>query len=586
MKGTALETDRFMQTVLDQMPEGVMVVAEPDGRIVFANAAAGRIIGQPLQPGRSLAELDATVRFLRASGEPFPLEDLPLRRSLEEGVLVHGQEFMIERPDGTRAAVLASSAPIATVSGEDRRAVAVFQDISERLQQEHALREVVARLEQARERQRTLGEITRAISASLNLEQVLEMIRRAVIEALGFDRAGIFLVDEERAVIRGVCGTDRAGNREDISWDEMPLTTDTDGPMERIYRQEIDYFLTEDWDRDGRWPPGHPSHGVRAHALIPFRAGNRVVGIVAVDNLVTQRPIGQEEVEELFLFADAAAVAIQNARLYAAAARHTSDLEAIVEARTAELRQTQEQLLSSERLVAIGSFAGRVAHDLRNPLNVLQLNLQLLRSRASSDPALSRPLERVEQAMNQAAALVTDLVDFARLGSPRPAPMRIEPLLRRLVEERTPPDGVQILLEIEPELPSIAADMEQIHRLLVNLVTNALQAMNRAGTVTLAARREGDRIALVVRDEGTGIAAETLPRIFEPLFSTRHRGNGLGLAVSRKIVESHAGEIHVDSCPGIGSTFTVLLPLAPPPAPASLSAGASAGGTTPTAPPQ
>jgi signal transduction histidine kinase len=572
MRGTALETDRFMQTVLDQMPEGVMVVAEAEGCVVFANAAAARIIGRPLPPGLPLAELEATVRLFRGSGEPLSLDELPLRRSLDEGARVQGQEFLVERADGTRMALLASSSPVDSVAGGGRRAVVVFQDITERLGQEQILRDIVARLERARERQRTLGEITRAISASLDLEQVLEMIRRAVIEVLGFDRAGIFLVDEERELIRGVCGTDREGRREDISWDELPLAADADGPMERIYRQEIDYFLTEEWDRDGRWPPDHPSHNVQAHALVPFRAGSRVVGIVAVDNLLTHRPIGQEEVAELFLFADTAAVAIQNARLYAAAARHSSELAATVEARTAELERAQEQLLHSERLGAIGAFAGRVAHDLRNPLNVLQLNLQLLRSRSGSDPALNRPLERVEQAMNQAAALVTDLVDFARLGMPRPAPMRVAPLLRRLVEERTPPEGVRVVLEIEPDLPSIAADMEQIHRALDNLVTNALQAMSDGGTLTLAGRREGEQIALVVRDEGSGIAAETLPRIFEPLFSTRPRANGLGLAVCRKIVESHAGEIHVDSRLGAGSTFTIMLPLSSP--------------LTPTAPPQ
>jgi signal transduction histidine kinase len=566
MRGTALETDRFSQTVLDQMPAGVMVAAGLEGRVVFANAAAERIVGQPLPPGRMLQELDATVHFFRGSGEAFPLEELPLHRSLHEGASVYGQEFIVERADGTRTALLVSSAPIATEDPDGPGAVAVFQDISERLQHEDALREIVARLEQVHERQRTLGEITRAISASLDLEQVLEMIRRAVIELLGFDRAGIFLVDEEHAVIRGVCGTDRQGNREDISGDELPLATDADGPMQQIYRQEIDYFLTEDWDRGGRWPSEHPSHGVRAHALVPFRAGNRVVGIVAVDNLLTQRPITEEEVQELFLFADTAAVAIQNARLYAAAARHSSDLEATVAARTAELQRAQEQLLQSERLAAIGSFAGRVAHDLRNPLNVLQLNLQLLRGRASSDPSMSRPLERVEQAMSQAASLVTELVDFARLGSPRAAPMRIEPLLRRVIEERTPPAAVQMVLEIAPDLPPIAADMEQLHRAVGNLVTNALEAMSGAGTITLAARREGDRIALVVRDEGSGIAAENLPRIFEPLFSTRRR-TGLGLAVCRKIVESHAGELHVESQLGAGATFTVLLPLNSPLAP-------------------
>src|SRR5947207_2235446 len=158
MRGTALETDRFMQTVLDQMPEGVMVVAEADGCVVFANAAAERIIGRPLPPGLPLAELDATVRFFRGSGEPMSLDELPLRRSLDEGARVQGQEFLIERADGTRTALLASSSPVESQGGGGRRAVAVFQDITERLGQEQILRDIVARLERARERQRTLGE--------------------------------------------------------------------------------------------------------------------------------------------------------------------------------------------------------------------------------------------------------------------------------------------------------------------------------------------------------------------------------------------------------------------------------------------
>src|SRR4051794_2562731 len=107
MRGTALETDRFMQRVLDQLPEGVMVVAEPDGCLLFVNAAAERIIGQRVPPGGSLAGLDAAVRFLRGSGEPFPPEQLPLRRSLAEGAFVYGEEIVIERSDGTRTALLA-----------------------------------------------------------------------------------------------------------------------------------------------------------------------------------------------------------------------------------------------------------------------------------------------------------------------------------------------------------------------------------------------------------------------------------------------------------------------------------------------
>lgn len=428
--------------------------------------------------------------------------------------------------------------------------------------QERALLEVVARLERARDRERRLREITRAISASLDLEQVLEMIRRAVIETLGFDRCGIFLVEPENGLIRGVCGTDRNGGREEL-WDEVfRLDDDPEGPMQRIVRREIDYFLTDDWDQGGRFPAGHPSQGVRAHALVPLRAGDRILGILGVDNLLTDRPIGEPEVDELFGFADTAAVAIQNARHYAAATRHSADLAATVATRTHELQEARERMVHTEQLVAIGSFAGRMAHDLRNPLNVLQLNLQLLRRRLSDDPQILRPFDRVEQAMQQASAMVTDMLDFARLGEPRLAQLSLEPLLRRQIENQKLPEGVSFQLEVAPDLPAIDADLEQLQQALRHLIANALYAMRgRQGRIHLTADPRGDAVALVLRDEGCGIAPDLMSRVFDPLFTSRPRGTGLGLAVCRKIVENHGGQIMVESIPERGTTFTLLLPI-------------------------
>jgi signal transduction histidine kinase len=427
---------------------------------------------------------------------------------------------------------------------------------------EEALRDAVARLERARDRERRLGEITRAISASLDLDQVLEMIRRAVVETLGFDRCGIFLVEPEQGIIRGVCGTDRHGEWEDLHNTSFSLEEDPDGPMQRVVRRDIDYFLTDDWDRGERFPPGHTSHGVRAHALVPLMAGDLVVGILAVDNLMTSRTIGEPAVKELFGFADAAAVAIQNARLYTAATRRSEDLAAEVATQTTRLQEARERMLQAERMAAIGIFAGRLAHDLRNPLNVLQLNLQLLRRRLGEDPQVLRPFERVEQAMQQASAMVTDLLDFARLGEPRLAQFRLEPLLRRQSQEQTPPEGVQFQLEVEPDLPPLEADLEQLQQALRHLVSNALQAMrDQQGSITLAARRVDGAIAVSVSDEGCGIPPERIERLFDPLFTTRPRGTGLGLAVCRKIVENHGGEIKVESVPDRGTTFTLLLPI-------------------------
>jgi signal transduction histidine kinase len=291
-------------------------------------------------------------------------------------------------------------------------------------------------------------------------------------------------------------------------------------------------------------------------------AGEEVVGVLAVDNLLTDRAITRDQIEELFVFANAAAVAIQNARLYGRALQRSEDLAATVATQSTELREAEERRLRTERLAVIGRFAGRLAHDLRNPLNVLQLNLQLLRRRIEEDPQLLRPLDRVDQAVQQAATMVTDLLDFSRLGQPRPSETHIEPLLRRQIEETTAPEGIAVALEVEPDLPTIQADVEQLHQALRHLLSNALQAMrDRSGTITLAAHREPGGVAISVRDEGCGIDPELLERLFDPLFTTRARGTGLGLAVCRKIAEDHGGHIRVRSTPGTGAEFTIWLPV-------------------------
>jgi two-component system NtrC family sensor kinase len=555
------EKNGVLESVLNQVPDGVMVVVGPEQRIVFANEAARRIVGHDSEKS-TLAEIDASFQFYRPNGEPILAHALPLSRSLTEGVVIRGEEMVVEGPDGVRYSLRASAAPILWpgTNGDPEQftpgAVAIFQEMGERLRQEAALRETVARLEAAQERQRHLAGITRAITSSLDLNQVLEMIRCAVIEALGFDRAGIFLVDEERPILRGVCGTDRHGRRESLSDFSMELLAESDWPMDRIYRGEIEYFLTENWTRDGDWPEGHPCHQVKAHALVPFRADGRVLGILAVDNLLSNRPIAEDEVQELFLFADTAAVAIQNARLYAEEARRAAEREKALE-------RTQEKLIESERTAIVGQFASKIVHDLRNPLNVFQLNLQLLRSRAKDDELLLRPLDRLDHAAARAGAMVADLLDLARLGTPKPAPTPIRPLLERVKEDVACPDEVQVEIDCRPDLPILLADVEQIRRALWHLMTNALWALGEAGgTIRLAAQVEGDLAFLSVTDTGCGIPKEEISRIFQPFYALRPRGNGLGLTVCRNIVENHAGTIAVDSRVNHGSTITIRLPLA------------------------
>jgi signal transduction histidine kinase len=125
-----------------------------------------------------------------------------------------------------------------------------------------------------------------------------------------------------------------------------------------------------------------------------------------------------------------------------------------------------------------------------------------------------------------------------------------------------PPGRVTLVSEVEPGLPAVDADRDQLLQVLLNLVANALDAAPAGGRVTVAARRDGDGIALCVTDDGPGIAAADLPRVFEPYFTTKAGGTGLGLAIAQRIAEEHAGQLEVASAPGAGATFTLRLPLA------------------------
>ncbi len=237
-------------------------------------------------------------------------------------------------------------------------------------------------------------------------------------------------------------------------------------------------------------------------------------------------------------------------------------LESAVEARTRELGEAQEKLLRQEKLAVLGQLAGGVGHELRNPLGVINNAVYYLKLvQPEADETIRKYHAMIEHEVHNAEKIITDLLDFARIKSIDREMLAVPALVQRVLERFPVPEFITTQLEFPADLPDVYADPRQMEQVLGNLTTNACQAMREGGRLTISACRQAEMVAIAVQDSGTGIAPENMQKLFEPLFTTRSKGIGLGLAVSKKLVEANGGRIEVQSEPGKGSTFTVFVPV-------------------------
>jgi signal transduction histidine kinase len=254
-------------------------------------------------------------------------------------------------------------------------------------------------------------------------------------------------------------------------------------------------------------------------------------------------------------------------------------LQTEVQRATAELRAANHALLEaaqrlfaarrelagSQRLALAGQMAASVAHQIGTPLNLISGYVQLLRSERPAGSPDAERLRTVQEQIGRVTAIVQSLLDQTR----RPA-LALGPLppgelvegVAELVQPSLVGRGIELDLDVAAGLPALGADRAQLEQALLNLVTNALDAMPEGGRLSLAARPDGEGVALVVQDSGTGISPDDLPRVFDPLFTTKPpgKGTGLGLPILREIVEAHGGTVRLESRAGEGTTAVVRLP--------------------------
>lgn len=232
------------------------------------------------------------------------------------------------------------------------------------------------------------------------------------------------------------------------------------------------------------------------------------------------------------------------------------------------VRAVQSLVTYSQKLVALGRLTSGVAHEVKNPLNAMRIHLELLKTRlAAGQPEVRENLDVIALEIQRLDRVVQGFLKFVRPQELRLGPIDVNALLSevsRLMAPEAAQAGARVALDLAPDLPPVAGDAELLQQACTNLVTNAMQAMPKGGTVTLVTRRGPDgAVEVRVSDEGVGIAPEDLDKIFRLYYTTKPNGSGIGLSLVYRIVQLHDGRIDVDSVSGRGTTMILTLPLAP-----------------------
>ncbi len=255
-------------------------------------------------------------------------------------------------------------------------------------------------------------------------------------------------------------------------------------------------------------------------------------------------------------------------RMQSELANYSKKLEQLVAKRTEQLKQTQVKLLKAEKLAAIGELAGMVGHDLRNPLTGIKGATYYLKTKYAPriDATGKEMLQNIENAIEHSNKIINDLLEYSNKPSLKLTEITPKALLKNTLVSIKIPKRIQII-DATKDKPKIKADAENMHKVFISIITNAIDAMPETGTLTITSKAEKNNVKITFKDTGTGMTEETLSKLKLgfPLFTTKAKGMGFGLPICKRIVEAHGGKISLKSSFGKGTKVTITIPVNPKP---------------------
>jgi PAS domain S-box-containing protein len=479
----------------------------------------------------------------RTDEELLPADLAEHCRRSDQGVLQGGDLVRIEEQatgeDGRTLFFDTIKVPLFSPDGDQMGLLGVSRDITERKQAEEEINRRTSQME-------ALREVALEITAQLDVEALLRSIVSRAVQLLDATAGGLYLYQPDRDVIEWTVS---------IGPDMAPpgsVLRRGEGLSGKVW-ETGEPLVVDNYDGWSGRTATYEGYRWSAVLGVPVRWGGEFLGVLDV-LADPPRSFTPADAELLGLFAMQAAIALENARLY-------RDLRQ----QMGQLQETQGQLVQSAKLAAVGELSAGLAHELNNPLTSILGYAQLLLEEDIATGPVGEDLERIVAEAHRAREIVQNLSDFSRQTKARREPANVNELLQRtlaVVRYHLETSGVTIEESYCPTPPSLFLGAGQIRQVLLNLITNAFQAMPDGGTLGVRTSLGQDEIAISISDTGVGMSPQVRERVFEPFFTTDPSRKGLGLSVGLGVVQAHGGRITVESREGEGSTFTVWLPAA------------------------
>jgi two-component system NtrC family sensor kinase len=530
------------RTLFDQVQEGVFV-STPDGRIVDCNDAFVQLLGYEKRDELMAREITTNFYANPADREIF------VKKMMEDG-LVKNFEVKLRRQDGSIVTALENSYASKTASGNIIRYHGVLLDITEQKRAEDEIRRHNRELE-------ALNTTAVLASHSFDLDEVMNLVLRHLTTIFRADTAAVLLIEPETRTLRRCAAF---GHHSELG-SNLPEIR-----IPEVYWQRlIDLHLEIVTERDrGQLPPEFmafvEAEDLHSWAWVIMWSGNKAVGVVGVSSREAAA-FSERDCGLLIALGRQLANSIEKVRLYEETSKAYD-----------HLRRTQEQLLQSEKMSAVGQLISGVAHELNNPLTAILGYAQLLEGEELSEHSREYVSKLFKQAQ-RTQRVVQNLLSFARQRKPAKLPVD----LRRIVEDTLALrdydlnlHNVEVVRQFDSSIPAVVADAHQLEQVFLNIINNAVDAMlehARGGRLEVKVGAEGTLAFVRVHDSGPGI--REVNRIFDPFYTTKAvgKGTGLGLSICYGIIKEHGGDIRAFNHPDGGAVLEVLLPTggAPPP---------------------
>jgi len=397
---------------------------------------------------------------------------------------------------------------------------------------------------------------------TLDIDEILRLLLEGVIKNIGFDRARLYLVNEKKNILE--CKMAVGVDEEMIKGVVLPLD-----PIDSIVARSIvekQPFVIPDASQDPRVNPIlKEKFNLHSLVVIPLLAKEKALGVIAADYVESGKNITKETLESVMTFAQQAGLAIHNAFMYQELKTFSQQMEEKIEKTTADLRKAETQLIRSEKLAALGQLAAGIAHEIRNPLTSINILIHSLAESFPSENSHREDLRVIEEEIHRINEIIDQFLRFAKPAPPLFEKTEVLPIFEETLQLLRPQiERLRISIQKDfRSLPLITIDKEQMKQVILNLLMNAIQAMPEGGRLGLSGQVSGDHywLQFSIKDSGIGIPPEDMDKLFDPFFSTKEGGIGLGLSIAHRIIDQHHGRIEVESTSGKGTLFTLWLPI-------------------------